>query len=86
MCFTYHCTLLERNGYRKERDMATIRIKGMSCQHCVMAVTKALGGIEGIKEIRVDLEKGEATFAEVKPVDRKQISERIKKAGFEVVD
>jgi copper chaperone len=66
--------------------MATIKIKGMSCQHCVMAVTKALGGIEGIKEVRVDLEKGEATFAEVKPVDRKAISERIKKAGFEVVD
>ncbi len=27
--------------------MTTIKIKGMSCQHCVMAVTKALGGIEG---------------------------------------
>jgi len=66
--------------------MATIKIKGMSCQHCVMAVTKALGGIEGIKDIRVDLAKGEATFTEAEPVDRKAISERIKKAGFEVVD
>jgi len=66
--------------------MATIKIKGMSCQHCVMAVTKALGGIEGIEDVRVDLEKGEATFTEAKPVDRNQISERIKKAGFEVVD
>ncbi len=66
--------------------MATIKIKGMTCQHCVMAVTKALGSIEDIKDVRVDLQKGEATFAEVKPVDRNQISERIKKAGFEVVD
>lgn len=66
--------------------MATIKIKGMSCQHCVMAVTKALGGIDGVKDVRVDLEKGEATFTEVKPVERKQIGERIKKAGFEVVD
>ena len=66
--------------------MATIKIKGMSCQHCVMAVTKALGSIEGIRDVRVDLEKGEATFTEVKPVDRKAISERVKKAGFEVVD
>jgi len=71
---------------KKEKDMATIKIKGMSCQHCVMAVTKALGSIEEVKDVRVDLEKGEATFTEVKPVDRKQISERIKKAGFEVVD
>ncbi len=66
--------------------MATIKIKGMSCQHCVMAVTKALGSIEGIKDVRVDLEKGEATFTEVKPIDRKAIGEKIKKAGFEVVD
>lgn len=70
----------------KERGMETIKIKGMSCQHCVMAVTKALGGIEGIKDVRVDLEKGEATFTEVKPVDRTQIKERIAKAGFAVVD
>jgi len=66
--------------------MATIKIRGMSCQHCVMAVTKALGGIEGIKDIRVDLEKGEATFSEEKPVDRALIRERIAKAGFDVVD
>jgi len=66
--------------------MTTIKIKGMSCQHCVMAVTKALGGVEGIKDIRVDLEKGEATFTEEKPVDRMLIRERIAKAGFDVVD
>lgn len=66
--------------------MTTIKIKGMSCQHCVMAVTKALGGMDGIENVRVDLEKGEATFTEAKPVDRNRISEGIKKAGFEVVD
>jgi copper chaperone len=66
--------------------MATIKIRGMSCQHCVMAVTKALGGIDGIKDVRVDLEKGEATFTEEKPVDRTLIREKIAKAGFDVVD
>ena len=66
--------------------MTTIKIKGMSCGHCVMAVTKALGGIEGVKDVHVDLQKGEATFTETKPVERKQIREKIKKAGFEVVD
>jgi copper chaperone len=66
--------------------MTTIKIKGMSCQHCVMAVTKTLGAIEGLKDLRVDLAKGEATFTETKPVDRKRIAERVKKAGYEVVD
>jgi copper chaperone len=64
--------------------MAVIKIKGMSCNHCVMAVTKALGGIDGISNVKVDLSKGEATFDEARPVDRAIIRERIKKAGFEV--
>jgi copper chaperone len=66
--------------------MTTIRIKGMTCRHCVMAVTKALGGIDGIKEVQVDLAKGEAAFTEEKPVDRQLIRARIAKAGFEVAD
>ena len=48
--------------------MKTIKIKGMSCQHCVKAVTKALGEIDGIEDVQVDLDRGEATFDEVKPV------------------
>ncbi len=64
--------------------MPTIQIKGMSCNHCVMAVTKALSGIDGIGNVKVDLAKGEATFDEAKPVDRAVIRERIKKAGFDV--
>jgi copper chaperone len=66
--------------------MMTIKINGMSCQHCVMAVTKALSGIEGITDVCVDLQKGEASFTEAKPVDRALIRERIAKAGFAVVD
>ena len=64
--------------------MTTIKITGMSCGHCVMAVTKALGGIDGIKDVHVDLEKGEAAFTEEKPIDRALIRERIVKAGFDV--
>ena len=65
--------------------MTTIKIKGMSCNHCVMAVTKALKEIDGIKDIKVDLGKGEATFEEVNPLDMNIVRERIKKAGYEVV-
>ena len=64
--------------------MATIKIKGMSCQHCVMAVTKALTGIDGITNVKVSLEKEEASFDEAKPVDMSVIRERITKAGFDV--
>ncbi len=65
--------------------MATIRIRGLSCNHCVAAVTKALSAIEGVDHVTVDLAKGEATFDEARPVDRAVIAERIRKAGFDVV-
>ncbi len=62
----------------------TIKVKGMSCQHCVNAVSKTLSAIEGIQEVKIDLAKGEATFEEVKPVDDALIRERIEKAGYEL--
>ncbi len=65
--------------------MKSIKIKGMSCQHCVMAVTKALGALEGIKNVQVDLKSGLATYEEVKPVDPQKVAAAIKKAGYEVV-
>ena len=50
-----------------------------------MAVTKALGEIDGIKDIKVDLSQGEATFEEGKSIDMNVVREKIKKAGYEVV-
>jgi copper chaperone len=64
--------------------MTTIKIKGMTCNHCVMAVKKTLSGIDGISNVNVSLERGEASFDETKPVDREVIRERIKKAGYDV--
>jgi copper chaperone len=65
--------------------MATVKIKGMSCNHCVMAVQKALGGIDGVTNVNVDLEKGEATFDETAPVDMNTVREAVQKAGYQVV-
>ena len=64
--------------------MKSIKIKGMSCQHCVMAATKALSAIDGIKDVKVDLKSGEASYDETKPVDLKVITDAVKKAGYEV--
>ena len=66
--------------------MITIKIKGMSCNHCVMATTKALNEIDGISNVRVNLDKGEASFAdETHAVDMTKVKEKIEKAGFEIV-
>jgi copper chaperone len=65
-------------------DMTTIKVNGMSCGHCVMAVTKALQKIAGVKNVQVSLEKGEAAFDEERPVDQSAVREAVQKAGFDI--
>jgi copper chaperone len=40
-----------------------IKIEGMTCAHCKMAVEKALKAVIGVTDVRVDLEKKEAVVA-----------------------
>jgi copper chaperone CopZ len=49
-----------------------------------MTVTKALNEIEGIKNVRVDLNKGEAFF-DGKSINMDLVREKIKEAGYKVV-
>lgn len=66
--------------------MTTLKINGMKCDHCSGSVTKALESIEGITVVKVDLDKGEATFSESSSVAPDVIKEAITKIGFEVED
>ena len=66
--------------------MKSVKIKGMNCQHCVMAVTKALAALDGIKDVNIDLISGVATYEEVKAVAPEVVAAAIKKAGYEVVE
>lgn len=43
--------------------MQTLKIQGMTCHHCVQAVTTALAAVPGVdRVVSVDLERGEATI------------------------
>lgn len=65
--------------------MTTIKIKGMSCQHCVSSVTKALESIEGVSDVSVNLEASEATYTAEPSITTETIKEAINKTGFEAV-
>jgi copper chaperone len=65
---------------------SSIKVKGMSCQHCVMSVTKALGQLDGVKNVQVDLAKGEVRFENTKEVASNRIEKAISDAGYEVVN
>ena len=77
---------LEESERKEKHEMATtLKVKGMSCQHCVMSVTKALGQLEGIKNVQVDLAKGEVRFDNTKEIASDKIGKAIADAGYEVV-
>ncbi len=63
--------------------MTTVKIKGMSCNHCVNSVKEALEGVDGITQADVNLEKGEATYGG--DVEPEVVKEAISAIGFEVV-
>ncbi|MEW6108706.1 MAG: heavy-metal-associated domain-containing protein [Nitrospirota bacterium] len=62
---------------------AEIRISGMSCQHCVMRVKKAIEGLEGVRDLTVEIGKARVSFDESK-ILRKDIENAIVKAGYKV--
>ncbi len=41
-------------------NQTTLRIEGMSCEHCVRAVEKALRSVDGVQDAQVDLASGSA--------------------------
>lgn len=42
-------------------EKAVIKVNGMSCEHCVKAVTKAVSTLAGIGSVAVDLKAGTVT-------------------------
>ena len=64
--------------------MPAITVTGMSCQHCVGAVTKALEAINGISDVKVDLLSGKVEWKETTPVEIETVKNAIKAIGFEV--
>lgn len=63
--------------------MATVKIKGMSCGHCTSSTKKALEAIDGISNVEVSLDKGEARYDG--DVDIELVKAAITSIGFEVV-
>ncbi len=64
----------------------TLKVEGMTCQHCVQTVSEAVGKITGVQKVEVNLERKEVAvnFDESK-VKVDKISAQIVEAGFEVV-
>ena len=59
------------------------KIKGMTCQHCVANVTKAINAVEGVSA-QVNLKKEEAHVVYDREVDNQKIISAVQQAGYDV--
>lgn len=64
----------------------TLKIQGMTCNHCVMRVAKALMAVPGVQDAKVDLQKAEAavTYDDSK-VTTDKLSVAVVEAGYKIV-
>lgn len=62
----------------------TYQITGMTCAHCVSAVSQELSALPGVREVEVDLGAGTArvTSDAVLPLD--EVRHAVDEAGYEL--
>jgi len=68
-------------------EETVLKVEGMSCDHCVKAVQKAVGALPGIENVSVDLESKTVTVKynpAQSTLDR--IKEEVDDQGYDVID
>ncbi len=60
-----------------------IAVEGMSCQHCVMRVKRAVEGLAGVKDLSVSIGEVKVTFDE-SVVRKEDIEVAIVKSGYKI--
>lgn len=62
----------------------TYAVTGMTCEHCVRAVTGELSALPGVEEVRVDLAAGTATITSAEPLPVESVRAAVDEAGYEL--
>lgn len=61
-------------------------VVGMTCQHCVTAVTEELSALPGVTDVTVDLVTGRVSIIGNVPLDDAAVRAAIEEAGYEVAE
>jgi copper chaperone len=66
--------------------MVTTRyaVKGMTCEHCVSAVSSEVGNIDGVTGVEVDLATGSVTVTSESALDDAAVREAVDEAGYDI--
>ena len=63
---------------------ATYDVTGMSCQHCVDAVTAEVGRLPGVEQVQVDLDAGRVTVLSADVLELAAVRTAVDEAGFDL--
>ena len=61
-------------------------VTGMSCQHCVDAVTAEVGRLAGVEQVQVDLSTGQVSVTSAAPLALDDVREAVDEAGYNLAD
>lgn len=64
--------------------VSTWQVTGMTCEHCVRAVTEEVGAVDGVSSVEVSLEAGTVTVTSDRPLDRGAVVAAVEEAGYEL--
>ncbi len=62
----------------------TYTVVGMTCGHCVDAVTEEVSAVPGVTTVDVDLASGGLTVTSTEPVDDDAVRAAVEEAGYSV--
>ena len=64
---------------------STFQVSGMTCAHCVSAVTQEVSGVPGVSDVQVDLASGGVTVTGDGPIDERAVAAAVGEAGYQLV-
>ena len=62
----------------------TYTVGGMTCEHCVRAVTDELTKIDGVEGVDIDLATGRVAVRSDQPLDDATVAAAVDEAGYEL--
>ena len=65
---------------------STYTVTGMTCGHCVSAVTSELSALDGVEDVQVDLGTGAVTVTSAAPLTEESVRAAVDEAGYELAD
>lgn len=73
------------NEFKETNKITTVTAPEIVCGGCAGSIKKALGSVEGVSDVEVDVATKKVTVKHNENVSRDQISDALDRAGYSAV-